>query len=446
MTRHRIVHEDGECRIGQVRGFAARPAGLSLQGGVLWVDPLDPGCVLLDMTDPRRARETVIALFGLPAWDLVRDERAGTVDEGWALPAARRLALLDWLGNHSPDPLDADLLSMESLVARAHLSGVLDPVAVPGAVRTRAVDIAEAAVRGAPVGPAEVTRLAQSLLQILAESGDLEASRLRDAVAGVSARPPGEWPFATVLTPVPPGLLLGETPSPEPVWRTCGVDWDLVPRGAFSPDEDAVRWRVDGSTVTVEVRGGWDVRGSYIARLHSPDSALPAALVSLHPHDDGWTGTAGLLTDVPHPDDCWIDVTSADDPRPARGGVARVEAQGRRWSCRGATRLRFALSDGVLLDTAAPMTDAIGCLERARIAYADAALVRDTGNPARHLELGNTLLAALHRAGETYEADDLTQELQAEHGALPAASVDLDHPAWRLTVAELGLLVPRTNT
>ncbi len=446
MTRNRIVHDAGECRIGQVRGFAARPAGLSLPGGVLWVDPLDPEAVLLDVTDVRDAQETVIALFGLPAWDMVRAERTGTVAEGWALPTASRLALLDWLGTYSPDPLDADLLAMESVVARAHLSGVLDPVAVPEPVRTGAVDIAEAAVRGMTVGPAEVTRLAQSLLQVLAESGDPEALLLRDAVAEMGARPPVDWPFATALTPVPPGLVLGETPSPEPVWRTCGVDWDLVPRGAFSPDEDAVRWRLHGSEVTLQVRGGWDVRGSYIARLHSPDSALPAALVSLHPHVDGWTGTAGLLTDVPHPDDCWIDVTSADDPRPARRGVARVEAQARRWSCRGGTRLRFALSQGVLLNTAAPMTDAIGSLERARIAYADAGLVRDTGNISRHLELGNTLLAALHRAGEAYEVDDLAQELHGEAGALPAASVDLGHPGWRLTVAELGLLVPSTET
>lgn len=202
-----------------------------------------------------------------------------------------------------------------------------------------------------------------------------------------------------------------------------------------------MRWRVDSSTATVEVRGGWDDRGAYIARVLSPEEALPAALVGLHPQGDGWAGTARLLTNLPNPDDCWVDVTMADDPRPARRGPARVEAQARRWSCRGATRLRFALSRGVLLDTAAPMTDAIGCLERARIAYADAALVRDQGNHSRHLELGLTLLAALRQADETYEADDLTQELQAE-GEFPEASLDLHHPAWQLTVAELGLLVP----
>jgi len=443
MTRHDVVHEDGECRIGQPRGYAGRPAGLSLPGGVLWVDPLDPEAVLLNLTEPKRARETVIALFGLHAWDSVSAQSGGKVSEGWGLPIARRLALIDWLGTHSPDPLDEDLLAMESLVAHDQLSPLLDPQPVPQAVRARAVSIAEAAREGSPVGTPEVTRLALSLLQLLADSGDAEASRLTDALADLpsSDHPPGNWPFETVLTAIPAGLVLGETVTPAPQWQTGGVDWDLVPRGAFDSDEDAVRWRVDESTAIVEVRGGWDTRGSYVARLWSPDEALPAALISLSRSDDGWTGTALLLTDVPNPDDCWVDVTVADDPRPARRGVARVEAQARRWSCRGATRLRYALGQGALLDSAAPMTDAIGCLERARIAYADAALVRDQGNGSRHLELGVTLLAALRRADEAYEVDDLAQELQTE-GALPDAPANLDHRAWELTVAELGLLVP----
>ena len=70
--------------------------------------------------------------------------------------------------------------------------------------------------------------------------------------------------------------------------------------------------------------------------------------------------------------------------------------------------------------------------------------MRDQGNGSRHLELGVTLLAALRRADEAYEVDDLAQELQAE-GALPDTPVNLDHRGWELTVAEMGLLVPSVD-
>jgi hypothetical protein len=406
-----LIHDGDTVLIGEPRAFAARPAGLEVAGGMLWVDPLDPTCSILEVAETDEAQESVVALFGLDAWLLVNNSADGLVDPGWALADARALAIVDWLRNHSPDPLDDDLLAMQACVLARRCG--LDREATH--LQARATEV----LRGPAAAP--IRSLAAEFLR-LPEPGSEEH--------------PLAWGLGTVLTPLRAGLLLDADTDPTGGWQTSGLDWDLVPRGAFDSAEDAVRWRVADGRVLIEVTAGPQPEGDFIARLLDDGSSLPCALVPLHFDGEIWTGTGSAFGAT---DDSWVDVTSALDPRPARRGVARQQATARRWSVRAATRLRFALSDRYLLDCAQPLTQAIGCLERARIGYAEASGHDDQ---RRQFELGLTLRAALIRAGADYEVDDLDSELilEATHGS--GSNVDFDDPAWELTVAERALLVP----
>ena len=309
--------------------------------------------------------------------------------------------------------------------------------------------------------------LSVEVLGLLARTGDDEAAAVLQSLRLITA-PTREtegsarlWDRRSVLTPMQAGLVLDDEAEPVAgAWSECATDWDLVPRGAFDPEEDAIRWRVSRSAdgrwhVSLDVGAGWDPRGQYMARLHSEDTLIPLALVPLALGRERWMGTSPLLGSPADPSQCWVDITSADNPRRARRGAERTAAEARRWAIRGVTRLRFGLVDGVLLSSTSPMDDAVGSLERARMAYATIGNDPEaTGPRGRHLELGLALVAALERSGEHHEVDDLTQELAAEAVALatdavlhgPGTShlhmVDLNHPAWRLSVAELGLLVP----
>jgi hypothetical protein len=406
-----------------------------------------------------------VALFGVNAWAAVMAGSAqGPLGDGWALATATRLALIRWLGDFSPDPLDGDLLDMEGAVLTDRLSSFLPAPEVTDSARQRALTLSEAVLRGAPTGPPEVSSLAQDLLALLGDQGDGEAGQVAEALKAHKLeseriRQALEWALGSILTPVPHGLVLDD-PAVEsaPVWRTCSTDWDLVPRGVFSADEDAIRWRIDpepggAARVTVEARAGWATRGSYLARLLCTSTRMPAAVIPLHRNGDLWSGSAPLIVPVIDPDECWIDLTSEATPRPARRGTPRIAARGRRWAARGATRLRFGLTEGALLNSSTPMSEAIGSLERSRMAYSDLAARPQRGDDGlRHFELGLTLHSALGRRGEHYETDDLAQELQVEAGALreshlgpepvPLPVVDLNHPGWQLSVAELGMLVP----
>lgn len=416
MRQFLVTHDADEIRIGSPRGYAARPAGIEVHGGTLLVDPLDPGAAQLVLTQPDAAQETVVALFGLTAWDLVTTRREGSVNPGWALSAAARLAILDWLGKHSPDELDQDLLDLEAVAVGGHLDAVIDPLPISQRARIRALEMA-----------AEDTEASSDL-------GELA----RWALGALDGhRRTASWSLPSELTEIGAGVLLDGENRPESGWRTCGLDWDRVPRGAFSTREDALRWRVDGDAVVVRADCGWNPAGQYVARLVHPDEQMPAAIAPLTLADSQWVGEAALMSPGIDPDDCWIDVTQAGDPRPWRRGAARERATARRWASRAVTRLRFGLSQGYLLDCADPLDDAIGCLERARIAYADAEMASQ-----RHLELGWTLLAALRARGNHHELDDLQQELRIESPGAPLQPPDLTQPGWELTVAERYLLVP----
>jgi hypothetical protein len=406
-----LIHDGDTVLIGEPRAFAARPAGLEVAGGMLWVDPLDPACSIMEIAEPDQAQESVVALFGLDAWVLVTRGADGLVDPGWALADARRLAIVDWLRTHSPDSLDDDLLSLQAcvLARRCGLDREMPHLH----------DRAAQMLRGPAA--AGMRSLAAEFLQV--PEPDTEVRAL-------------PWSLDSVLSPLTEGLVLDADTHPTGGWQTGGLDWDLVPRGAFDSAEDAVRWRVNDSQVQIEVKAGPRPAGDFIARLLHDDSSLPGALVPLRFDGGIWTGTATAFGAT---DDSWVDVTSAADPRPARRGVARQQASARRWAVRAATRMRFALSDRYLLDCAQPLTQAIGCLERARIGYAEAS-GRD--DQRRQFELGLTLRAALIRAGADYEVDDLDSELILESSQGSGTTVGFDDPAWELTVAERALLVP----
>jgi hypothetical protein len=389
------------------------------------------------------------------------------VSAGWALAHASRLAVLRWLAAYSPDPLDGELLEMECAVLQARLSPLLpDPGAAPS-VRKRALELVAAMSRAESHGIPEVFALAAEYLAVLATAGDEQAADALQSRPDAAADTPGamagarRWDRRSVLTPMAAGMTLDD--KTEPVigaWSEGPTDWDLIPRGAFDSDETAIRWRLESESdgqhrILIDAAAGWDPRGQYMARLHSETVLMPLGLVPLVLDGERWRGASPLHGPAPDPSGCWVDITSSEHPRRARRGDARTAAEARRWAIRAVARLRYGLVEGVLLASTSPIGDAVGCLERSRMAYASLATHPDgAGSRSRHFELGLVLRAALERSGEHHEVDDLTQELASEAAALersdiphvPGMSqsyrVDLSHPAWSLSVAELGLLVP----
>lgn len=480
--------------IGELPPGPAGLSRLSVPGGVLIVDPLDPSRPALCLSDPDLAGETVVALFGISAWESIEAAlgrgvpATGKAGSGWTLADACRLAVVRWLGEQSPDPLDETLLEIEAAVLADRLSPLVDLVPSARAV-ARALDLVEASVEGRPVGPRGAVDLARQLASIVADQGpdwdsapddtgvvldDEELQRAADLSrhwADQYALPDADDPawlagcalgLSRQLTPVPAGLTMdaGEV-AEAPRWRTCSTDWDFVPRGAFDPGEDAIRWRIAGeppvAAFDVQVRAGTITGGRFVARLLSDDRPSAVCQAALSLSGDHWVGSATLLDASLDPESCWVDITSQMHPRPPRRGKARTAAAGRRWTSRAIARLRFGLGEAATLDSAAPLGEAIGCLERARIEYA--ALIGASGSVSdrrRHLALGIVLRDALLLRGEAYEADDLESELLLEVGQDPGEQLvgrsggpgpgDYRHPAWRLTMAETALLIPSGQT
>lgn len=464
MIHARQVHQDPQSErivIGDPPSGAAPPAGLPVMGGVWQVDPLDPATTALVISDLAEARPSVVALFGLKAWDEVQQPDCRQVPwAGWAAADATRLALLRWLSRFSSEALDPDLLAMESEVLRERLAEMLDedpPDHLSGPPRNRALGIAADIATGHQPGLPQLPGLVADYLQLCADRGDAEAHA---ALASLPAHGFPEvtayaWSGAEQLTAAPAGTILDEgTALPPPVWRNCGVDWELTPNGVFAATEDAVMWRItDRREVEVRVVAGPRPSGSWLARLHSPQSAVPVAIVPLHRDNGTWSGRAApLLPAIGDHDEFWVDITDGADPRPARKGAARAEAAGRRWAARGVLLARLHLSAGALLDTDRPGVAAKGCLERARSAFAEAEMIHDdeAGNKDARWQfaIGRTLQALLAR-DEQFEAEDVAAELTAAAELLAGrtgsawVSVDLTDPGWSLSVAEWALLVPQ---
>ncbi len=305
-------------------------------------------------------------------------------------------------------------------------------------------------------------------LEAVVESGspqaDVAAELLRDLQAptdhSLEGRPL-EWGLATALPLEPAGVRLDtSTPPSLQRVRVDTVDWEQVPVGAVHPGENRLRWRIQvhdqGWLIHVEVDppdGGIRTRDPLLARVWSPATREPIAVVPLTVSDGKWSGTAPLQGH-PQPDDAdtyWADITTQRHPRPRRNSAERAAALARRWSTRAVTRLRLGVGGGFPISEPDPISEGIGCLERARSVLEDLANAPQSAEQEwlrqqpgdQEVQLRALLLAALTLMGEEHEVDDLRQEP-------PTARVvslvpNLAAPAWHRTLSETALLVPSVH-
>lgn len=494
-----VEDETGEIRIGPIPVAPAGIATVPVQGGTVYIDPSRPESPpAAVIADPARATEALERIFGEEAAGAVRSAERPTTFPVVATDAAARLArlgILRWLGSTCPFPLDQGLLMLETAVASAACSDVLDcddemwPTLedLGDAVVALAWTVREGGTDALPVGLTDLLEDALNGLVLglgpddpLAETARHE-SELRDAMTAFAIDRLDWSRWAELAAQARPDAAahagaLGAPDGPAQA-GTASVDWTRVPAGLLDPGEGTVDWSAhpvgdDRIRVEVSVRArglagdgfrlaDWLDRADESAaaalrrlsgrtgdnpalrfRLYVPGFGLPVATGALARSADGarWEGSAEVAERAMRPGILFVDIHAAGAPGPRRNGEVAAEAG--RWAARGLGLLRLSIVGTVSAD------DVRGPLERARQLFAQAADTATNGNSEASLGLRRSLarcdaLIAAHmtrsgagRAVERRRTKAVGGDLFPGDTQLP----DLASSLWLPTVTERALL------
>ena len=395
-TRYVDLHRraDGCVVIGNAPAAAAGIGLAPTRGGLVTVDPVDPGAlsVLVPASPDDECLEVLAALLGEDAAAAVRHVAVtGESHTAVLVPSlpvredVARLGVLQWATRHCAVGLAQPLLTVEQLTLSTRLASVMDPD-WPGERDLRAWTgtIVEWARRARAIGSPwprhpVVAALLQDALGALGETLPLADARLgdldheRDLLAplgalglshlGVDARP--EW-----LTELRPHAAMAHRGSDSgQLDGTGAVDWARVPPGLTSRAEDAVSWRIrrhdEAYVLTVIVKAPAITPDLALlvtptmpmppmkiinASVYQGDWPLPLVVAGLdfRAEAGAWMGSQHVSAAVlerlsDHREGVVdVDVHEAGSVPPRRGRGPRQAAAAQRWAARGATTMRLA--------------------------------------------------------------------------------------------------------